>query len=509
MKKVTLINLMAVILIVITTKVNAQTPVGIFDGQSDVGRVKIAGTGTYDDKMQAYKITGSGTNIWGTHDEFHFVWKKMKGDFILRCDANFIGKGIEEHRKIGWMVRSSLDTGSKNICAAVHGAGLTSLQFRKETNGAMAEKKFDISLPDVIQLERKGNTYIMSVAHKGELFVSQELSDLDLGDDVYVGLLICPHNPNVVEKAVFNNVRIVVPAPSTLIPYRQYLGSDLEILDVQTQNSRIIYQASNSIQAPNWMKDGKHLLYNSDGLLYTYDLKKNTPKQLNTGSVIANNNDHVISFDGKWLAISSGVGKIFMSFGWVVPVKGGEPRRLTPIGPSYMHGWSPDGKWIVFCGNRKNEYDIYRIPSAGGPDERLTTAPGLDDGPEYSPDGKYIYFNSVRSGLMQIWRMDADGSNQTQLTNDDYNNWFPHVSPDCKWISYITFLKGEVEPSDHPFYKHVCIRVMAVDGGPSKVVAYLYGGQGTINTPSWSPDSKHLAFISNTSLLFSIFPTIK
>ena len=228
MKKTTLINLMAVILIVITTKVNAQTPVGIFDGQSDVGRVKTAGTGTYDDKMQAYKITGSGTNIWGTHDEFHFVWKKMKGDFILRCDANFIGKGVEEHRKIGWMVRSSLDTGSKNICAVVHGAGLTSLQFRKETNGAMAEKKFDISLPDVIQLERKGNTYIMSVAHKGELFVSQELSDLDLGDDVYVGLLICPHNPNVVEKAVFNNVRIVVPAPSTLVPYRQYLGSDLK-----------------------------------------------------------------------------------------------------------------------------------------------------------------------------------------------------------------------------------------------------------------------------------------
>jgi dipeptidyl aminopeptidase/acylaminoacyl peptidase len=160
---------------------------------------------------------------------------------------------------------------------------------------------------------------------------------------------------------------------------------------------------------------------------------------LNTGSIIANNNDHVISFDGKWLAISSGVGKSFMSFGWVVPVRGGEPRRLTPIGPSYMHGWSPDGKWIVFCANRNNNYDVYRISSAGGPEERLTTAPGLDDGPEYSPDGKYTYFNSVRSGLMQIWRMDADGSNQTQLTNDDYNNWFPHVSPDGRWISYISF----------------------------------------------------------------------
>jgi Tol biopolymer transport system component len=213
----------------------------------------------------------------------------------------------------------------------------------------------------------------------------------------------------------------------------------------------------------------------------------------------------VISFDGKWLAISSS-DKSGNSIGWVVPATGGEPRRINDIGPSYMHGWSPDGKYLVFCGSRNKEYDVYRIPVAGGPEVRLTTAPGLDDGPEYSPDGKYIYFNSVRSGLMQVWRMKADGSEQTQLTNDDYNNWFPHVSPDGKWIEYITFLKSEVAPGDHPFYKHVYLRVMPVGGGPSKVVAYLYGGQGTINTPSWSPDSKHLAFVSNTNLLFPIFP---
>jgi TolB protein len=482
--------------------------VGIFDGQDDIGKVKHAGSGTYDGKLQEYKVSGSGTNIWAMHDEFHFVWKKMKGDFILRADAAFIGKGVEEHRKIGWMVRSSLDSGSKHISAVVHGAGLTSFQFRRAADGAMEEKKFDILSPDVIQLERKGNTYTMSVAHKGDLFVSQEISNVDLGDDVYVGLFICAHNPNVVEKAVFNDVRIVVPAGSTLVPYKQYLGSDLEILDVETQNSRIIYQSPKSIQAPNWMKDGKHLLYNSDGLLYTYDLKSNEPAVLNTGSATKNNNDHVISFDGKWLAISS-AGKNAASIGWVLPIAGGDPRQLTPIGPSYMHGWSPDGKYIVFCGSRNNEYDVYRVPSAGGPEERLTTSPGLDDGPEYSPDGQYIYFNSVRSGLMQVWRMKADGSEQTQLTNDDYDNWFPHVSPDGKWIEYITFMKNEVSPGDHPFYKHVYLRVMPVDGGPSKVIAYLYGGQGTINTPSWAPDSKHLAFISNTSLLFPIFPIAK
>jgi TolB protein len=490
----------------ISSRASAQTSVGIFDGQGDIGRVIHAGTGIYDSKMQKYTLSGSGTNIWAKHDEFHFVWKKMKGDFILRCDASFIGKGVEEHRKIGWMVRSSLDSGSKHISAVVHGAGLTSLQYRRATGDTMAEKRFDISLPDVIQLERKGNTYTMSVAHKGELFVSQEVSDVDLGDDVYVGLFICAHNPKVVEKAVFNNVRIVVPAPASLVAYKQYLGSDLEILDLETQNSRVIYQMPNSIQAPNWMKDGKHLLYNSDGLLYTYDLQTNTPTQFNTGSVTHSNNDHVMSFDGKWLAISSSDASGGPSLGWVVPMTGGEPKKITPTGPSYMHGWSPDGKYIVFCGDRNNEYDVYRIPAGGGPEERLTNTPGLDDGPEYSPDGKYIYFNSVRSGLMQVWRMDADGSNQTQLTSDDYNNWFPHVSPDGKWIEYITFLKSEVKPGDHPFYKHVYLRVMPAEGGPSKVIAYLYGGQGTINTPSWSPDSKHLAFISNTSLLFPTFP---
>ncbi len=485
-----------------------STSLGIFDGQNDVGRVKYAGTGTYDGKAQEYHLSGSGTNIWATHDEFHFVWKKMKGDFILRANAAFIGKGVEEHRKIGWMVRTSLDTGSKHINAVVHGAGLTSLQFRRTTGGITEEKKFDMTSADIIQLERRGSVYTMSVARKGDLFVSQEVSDVDLGDDVYVGLFICAHNPNVVEKAVFNNVRIVVPAPKDLVPYRQYIGSDIEVLDLETQNSKIIYQSPISIQAPNWMKDGKHLLYNSDGLLYTFDLKNSTPTLLNTGTVNHNNNDHVISFDGKKLAVSSS-DKSGASIGWTLPITGGEPKRMNDIGPSYMHGWSPDGQYLVFTGQRDKEFDIYRIPSAGGPEVRLTTAPGLDDGPEYSPDGKYIYFNSVRSGLMQIWRMKADGSEQTQLTNDDYDNWFPHISPDGKWIVYITFFKNEVAANDHPFYKHVYLRLMPVEGGPSKVIAYLYGGQGTINTPSWAPDSKHLAFVSNTSLLFPIFPMAK
>jgi TolB protein len=481
---------------------------GIFDSHTDIGPVKHKGEVMYNAAKQQYTISGSGTNIWANTDEFHFVWKKLKGNFILRTNAEFIGKGVELHRKWGFMVRKTLEGNSAHVNAVVHGDGLTSLQYRKTVGAVTEEQKSTVTFADVIQLERKGNTYTMSVARNGDVFGPEEKVDLDLGDEVYVGLFVCSHNPEVTEKAIFSNVRIVSPAPADLVPYKKYLGSAIEILDMGTQHSRIIYQSPKSLQAPNWTKDNKSLIYNSDGTLYKYSLATNTPVPLNTSPAKNNNNDHVISFDGKMLTISSGDGG--PSIGYTVPVNGGEAKAVTTgVGASYMHGWSPDGKYLVFCGERNKEYDVYRIPSGGGPEERLTTSPGLDDGPEYTPDGKYIYFNSVRSGFMQVWRMDADGKNQVQITSDDYNNWFPHVSPDGKWIVYITFLKNEVAPGDHPFYKHVYIRVMPASGGPSKVVAYLYGGQGTINTPSWSPDSKHIAFVSNSDLLFPVFPIAK
>jgi TolB protein len=184
-----------------------------------------------------------------------------------------------------------------------------------------------------------------------------------------------------------------------------------------------------------------------------------------------------------------------------VPASGGQPRQITPRGPSYLHSWSPDGQSLLFTGERNKNFDIYRVPAAGGPEVRLTTAPGLDDGPEYTPDGQYIYFNSNRTGTMQIWRMKPDGSAQEPVTTGDYHDWFPHISPDGKWIVFLSFLKEEVAAGDHPFYKHVYLRLLPMGGGQPRVIAYVYGGQGTINTPSWSPDSQRLAFISNSGAL--------
>jgi hypothetical protein len=487
-----------------------QGAIGIFDGQSDVGNVALKGSANWQPHAQEYQVGGAGTNMWFGHDEFHFVWKKMKGDFIIRANAAFIGKGVEAHRKLGCMIRSSLDSNATHVNVVVHGDGLTSLQFRRTPGGLTEEKKSAITGAGVIQLERRGNRYIMSVARMGDTLVTEELDSLDLGEEVYAGLFVCSHNPAVSEKAMFHNVRIVVPANPGFVPYKDYIGSDIELLDVTDGNSRVIYQSPASLQAPNWTRDGHSLIYNSNGLLYRMDTGRgSTPVVINTGTANHNNNDHVISFDGKQLGISNhSAADKNVSIVYVLPITGGEPRRLTKTGPSYLHGWSPDGKFLVYTAQRNDDFDIYKIPVDGGEEINLTKSPGLDDGSEYSPDGKYIYFNSVRSGLMQLWRMKPDGSGQEQVTNDNFNNWFSHVSPDGKWIAFISFPK-DVSPADHPFYKHVYLRMMPVGGGPARVIAYLYGGQGTINTPSWSPDSRHLAFVSNTQLLFDAFPKEK
>ena len=493
-------------LIVLGTKSFSQKS-GVFDGHTDVGKILHPGNTTYDAASDAYELSGSGTNIWFTHDDFQYAWKKIKGDFILQARGKLIGKGVEEHRKFGWMVRKNLDSTSAMVAATVHGSGLTSLQYRKLPKTNVEEKQLTISLPDVIQLERKGNQYIMSVAHFGDTYVTEQITDVDLGDDVYVGLFICAHNKDVIEKVAFNNVRIIIPASKDLIPYKNYLGSNIETMNVFTGDRKIVYAESVSLQAPNWTTDGKSLIYNSNGSLYRLDLNARKPKLINTANVKNINNDHVISFDSKMLGLSAASpdGKIG-SVVYTVPILGGQPKLITPLlGFSYLHGWSPDGKWLTYTAKRNSDptpagFDIYKIPSSGGKEIQLTNTNGLDDGSEYSPDGKYIYFNSVRSGLMQLWRMKPDGSDQQQLTNDEYNNWFAHISPDGKWIVCISFFKDEVKPDDHPFYKHVYLRMMPSSGGPLKVVAYLYGGQGSINTPSWSPDSKKVAFVSNSDI---------
>lgn len=271
--------------------------------------------------------------------------------------------------------------------------------------------------------------------------------------------------------------------------------STLEVVNVETSACKALAQFDDLIEAPNWTKDGERLIFNSLGRIYGFDLATLTSTVVESGYVSQCNNDHVLSPDDSHIAVSHHTAEDGQSRIYIIPLNGGSPVLVTPLAPSYLHGWSPDGTTLAYCAERNGEYDIYTVPVQGGVETRLTDAPGLDDGPEYAPDGKHIWFNSVRTGLMQVWRMNADGSKQTQMTFEESNNWFPHVSPDGQRVAYVAYRKGDVNPNEHPPNKHVEIRMMSSEGGESRTLVQVFGGQGTLNVNSWSPDSKHLAFV--------------
>ncbi|HLZ16758.1 MAG TPA: hypothetical protein VKQ08_06950 [Cyclobacteriaceae bacterium] len=484
----------------------SQSP-GVFENHSDIGNPKKNGAVHYDAESQSYTLSGGGYNIWFGRDEFHYLYSKIKGDFILTANFQFIGGGTEPHRKIGWMLRGSLSDNATHVSAVVHGDGLTVLQWRELPGALMRDPEDQIVFSkknlQVLQLERRGTLVTMRVANWGEPLQTIGSHELKLPDEIFAGLFICSHNPDVVEQAKVWNVRIEKTVADNYNGYSQpELNSKLEIINVSDGTRKVIHQSDKRLEAPNWMPDGKKLLFNAGGSLFTIPVAGGAPEKINTDFANRNNNDHGISFDGKWLAISHhreglpGGGSTI----YVVPLQGGTPKEITEKTPSYWHGWSPNNSDIVFVAQRGSSfYDLYKTSIHGGPEIKLTNNTSAHvDGPEYSPDGKTIYFNASFSGTMQLWRMKGDGSSQEQITFDEYNNWFPHFSPDGKWILFMSF-PPDVQPNDHPFYKRVMLRLMPASGGAPKVIAYLYGGQGTINVPSWSPDGKFVAFVSNTN----------
>ena len=498
-----LITAFFILLFIFSIPLTGQHTIGNFEKNTDIGNCQYPGFVSYQQENQVYIIGGSGDNMWNDHDDFHYLWTTLQGDFILRAEVVFLGNGGDPHRKAGWIVRNNLDANSAHVNAALHGDGLTALQYRLKRSGKTAEIRSPDSMPSVIQLERKGNRFIMSTAAFGEELTAIHIDSVPLDKEVYAGLYVCSHDSDKMETAIFRNVRIIRPAPSGFIPYRDYIGSRLEIMDVETGHRKVLFTSAHSIQAPNWTPDGKYLIYNSKGHLFRFDLESNEIQPVNTGFAIQNNNDHVLSFDGSLLGIShhleeeNGQSTIYYlpSSGDSMPVRVTKPGK----GASYLHGWSPDNKTMIFTGDRNGQYDIYAVDVETGAETQLTDQATLDDGSEYSPDGEHILFNSARSGKMHIWRMNKDGTNQQQLTFDEYNDWFPHVSPDGEWIVFLSFPK-DIDPGDHPFYKRCLLRIMPYEGGVPKVIAYIYGGQGTINVPSWSPDSRKIAFITNSEI---------
>jgi TolB protein len=483
----------------------AASSLGLFENHADIGTVLHAGSAQYDAAHHAYTLTGSSENMGSTSEDFHFAWKQVSGDITLTADIAFPEKSANPHRQAVLMIRQSLDPDSPYAAVALEGEGLTSLRFRNAKGSTAHEIQTNVSAPRRLRIEKRGDYIYVFLApaahsHSNEpLRPSGASIKLPLPASFYVGIGVCSCNKNkddkdAVEKAVFSNVDLSIPTANAAPPV---LYSTLETVSIASTDRRVIYTAPSHFEAPNWTHDGAHFIFNSEGHILRLPVEGGTPTMIDTGTATHCNNDHGISPDSQWLAISDSSQPDNQSSVYIVPIAGGTPRRITQNSPSYWHGWSPDGKTLAFTGRRNGDFDIYAIPVTGGEETRLTTAKGLDDGPEYSPDGKYIYFNSERTGHMQIWRMRADGSAQEQVTFDDFNNWFPHISPDSKWM---VFLSYRPEVVGHPPNKDVELRIMNLSSdridGKITVLATLFGGQGTINVPSWSPDSLKVAFVS-------------
>jgi WD40 repeat protein len=463
---------------------------GNFENQSDIGATRHAGSAAFDASRRAYTVAGGGENMWFTNDAFHFVWKQVSGDVTLAADISFMGTGGNAHRKACLLARQSLEPDSAYADAALHGDGLTSLQYRETRTARTYEIQSGVSAPKRLRIERRGKYVSMSIAGEGEtLHPAGGTFRLPLEDPFYVGIGVCAHDNNALEKAVFSDVELI---PGEAPGNRRQLISTLETVPIASRDRRAIYTTTNLIEAPNWSHDGGALLFNSKGRIYRIPATGGVAQVIDTGFATRCNNDHGLSPDGRTLVISD-QSQERRSIIYTVPATGGTPQRITRLAPSYWHGWSPDGKTLAYCGERHGEFDIYTIAATGGEETRLTTAKGLDDGPDYSPDGQFIYFNSERGGTMQVWRMRTDGSQQEQVTNDEFNNWFPHPSPDGKWL---VFLSYEKDVKGHPENKDVMLRLMPLVGGKIEVLAKLLGGQGTLNVPSWSPESRKVAFVS-------------
>ena len=469
----------------------ATQKLGIFEGHQDVGTVLHAGSAEYDHARNAYTVSGSGENMWFGIDDFHFVWKKVSGDISLRADIAFIGTGGNAHRKAVLMIRQSLDGNSAAVDVAVHGSGLTSLQYRNPAGADTHEVESNVSAPKTMRIEKRGDfIYAFVSGDNGKLRPAGAATKLPLTGEFYVGVGVCAHDKDVIEKAVFSNVSLVQLAPAA---GKRVLVSALETVAIASTDRHVEYVAPGRFEAPNWSRDGGFLVFNQDGAIRRLVLGGSESTVIATGAQTHCNNDHGISPDGQFLAISDSGAEDKKSRVYIVPIGGGTPRQVTPNGPSYWHGWSPDGKTLAFTGERGGNFDVYTISASGGEETRLTTAAGLDDGPEYSPDGAYIYFNSERTGQMQIWRMKPDGTEQEQVVIDESNDWFPHISPDGQWMVFLAYGKGV---TGHPPDKDVELRLMSLQDHKVHVLAKLFGGQGTINVPSWSPDSRRLAFVS-------------
>jgi hypothetical protein len=482
----------------------AQTTgsIGLFDSQSDVGGVTPPGAARFDAATGVYSIRSAGANLWANVDGYHFVWKKVSGDVSLTADVKLADARptSSPHRKALLMFRQTLDPDAMYADAAIHGNSKTALQYRRAKGDTTQDIAFNIGAPQRLRLEKRGDTITLFLSMHGEpLHQAGASITLHFNGPFYAGLGVCAHNKNAVEQATFAHVELQpLTPPATVSPMALYSTLQTIAIDNNARMAFVVQTGNGQMEAPNWSREGKTLIFNRAGKMWSVPV---TPAEgklpdatpIDIGNATDCTGSHGLSPDGTLLAITCTTPDHPGRRVYIVPATGGAPRMLTANPDSYFHSWSPDGKTIAFTRPSHGWGNIYSIFVDGGPETALTSGTGISDDPDFSPDGKWIYFNSDRAGGMQIWRMRPDGSQPEQVTFDEKRNWTPHPSPDGRSILIVSYDKDVV---GHPANKHVTLRILNTADGKIRDLVEIVGGSGTDNVPNWAPDGAHFAFVS-------------
>ena len=459
--------------------------IGIFDGRADIGETVIPGVARFDAAAKAYTVTAAGENMWTNRDAFYLLWKKVSGDVQLTADIAFPRERGRAHRKAVLIVKQDLEADGVYADVAIHGSGLSALQYRRAMGVNTQDIELNIDFPKTARIVKRGDVISMFLSMHGEpLHQSGASIKLHFDGPFYVGIGLCSHDKDMTETAVFSRVELKKPAPAA--------GASEVFSSVQTiqtedkfRRAMMVRTVRGRIGSVNWSADGQTLYFNQDGRIQKMPVLGGRPENVAIAPRLWCDDNHGLSPDNSQLAVSCASAAGRPSSLFAVPLAGAAARQLTHGGAAEFHGWSPDGATIVFTGVRNGRTDVYVVPAQGGEEKRLTSA-GSNDGPEFGPDGR-IYFTSDRSGTVQVWRMNANGAQAGQLTSDTGSDRFPHVAPNGKQMVYLNSA-GREKLGD------TTLRVMDLDDGQTRVLVDVYGGDGTLNAPSWSPDNHHFAF---------------
>jgi len=499
----------------------ATAPVGIFENHSDVGVAPVPGKAVFDADKKTYTITGGGNDIWAKVDAFQYAWKQMSGNFTLSADIAILDNPTatpQAHRKGVLMIRQSLDADAPFVDAALHGNGLTALQFRETKGDAVRTVHSDIVGPVRLRIEKHGDAVTLFVGKAGEdpKYTGASYS-LKFQEPFYVGFGVSAHNGNDTstnqETVVFSNVELKTDLPATTpklyATLETQVSNPVNAAQSQGTDRAVLYVSPDAIEGPVWLPDNSAIIFSSGGHLMKLPIKlpprapapvvANAPVAAGEPVIIATpglnavSRVHGLSPDGSQIIfVNHPPGQPRPAANtYMLPLAGGTPQLLTP-NTGAGSTLSPHGN--IFAYDTDTVADIYTIPLDGSaPATRLTMGAGKNYGPQFSHDGNSIIFCSDRSGTMQIWQMKPDGTELKQLTNDDYNNWFPHWSPNDNAILFISYPKTVTADSANT---EIQVRRLNPATGTIDFMARILGGP--TSAPTWSPSGgqQQIVFVS-------------